>query len=853
MADFPRDIVLENGRYSIPIWIRNNLKGIQEISQSPSSIFAAGGGPQKYGDAEPGFAFMEQRTWEGGRGLDFFSDDPTRYFDSKGAWTLTPGKVGPAPQWFMSRGHRPNLAEFVLPGDVTWRPLYDDTQYVDRKITPTATITSDKVAMWVRRVGNPSGDLTVEICSDSSGSPNTVLQTATVDSDTITDFLSVFYEFNWSGTQSLTGGTSYHIKIYGGGDDTRDGHWEVGVDAGTSDGLYSSDGSSWSIAAYSLYYYLTGTDINAHLVPFVMDEVLYWVSIYHDGTASRVWMVGRRGIATAASATTLTDSAQAYGTSSEFVGAWVKIIRGKGFGQTRQIISHTNTALTVATWDITPDTTSVFIIYATPRLIECATTGLGVVTDVAVQNNVAFFAQGEAVNIRMMRWDSATPGHTYVDDGTNKATLLAAGYMSSVPGAVMWRANNDATVAGAHTVSRANAIAYAGTHSFGTAVKAGDGNFPITNIIDGANSNTNSRLFVFKTGENGFIEADKWYRDNVDIGAFPEFTNGLAAKVHGLYKFFNWSWSLERQYGDALDDLDPNRDAGFPAGRQGYISAIESHPVGVLVAIDGGDTGISSVQFFDGVNYHEIFRAPKAGKRIRALIWQPNQDTKKFLWINCGDDLIYMEFPQHHRDPYKDATQNFMHEFSIVSATFDMGNSAIYKVWKDIRLVTKNLDGANGIKLRLDYQVDNDIGTDTWTQVDFATVSSSPAQTVTMYVGESQQFRYRIRGYTTDATIPPVLNGVVVKGVGQLPIKYVDSFWGNFGPVAQTLGAANEDAIDIITEAARTATVWTIQDCIFKRAVGRKVLAQISQINPSYTTDGRDNFQAQITLIGLDD
>src|SRR3990167_5216325 len=102
-----------------------------------------------------------QLWMEGGRALEFFTDDQTRYLDSNGAWTLTPGKVAPAPQWFFGTGYRPNLSQFVLPGNVTWRPLYDETRYVDRAVTMDDAITADKVYVWVRRVGEKPGDLTV--------------------------------------------------------------------------------------------------------------------------------------------------------------------------------------------------------------------------------------------------------------------------------------------------------------------------------------------------------------------------------------------------------------------------------------------------------------------------------------------------------------------------------------------------------------------------------------------------------------------------------------------------------------------------------------------------------------------
>ena len=844
-------ITLTGAGKSIPIWIEDGIEGISEMANYSQSIFSAGGGPGKHGDYEAGFSFAEQRTWEGGRALEFFTDDQTRYLDSKGAWTLTPGKAAPAPQWFYGVGYRPNLSQFVLPGNVTWRPLYGENTHVDRKVTMSATITADKVYVWIRRIGDPQNNLTLRLRSDDgSGSPDTVLKTTTVNTDDIDDHLSVLQVFDHATTQSLTSGTAYHIEVYGDSADDRDNHWEIATDADVEDGLVSEDGSTWTATTYSIYYRIVGADVKAYHLPFVLDQQLYFVSVYSDGTASRIWMNGKRGIATAGAATTITDSANTFGTASEFVNAKVKIIRGTGAGQVRTIVSHTNTVLTVATWDVNPDATSQYIIYQTARFVEVGTTGLATVTDVATYNNLAYFAQGEATNIRQMRYDPATPGHAFQDDGTNKATLLEAAYLSTGPNGVIWRANNDATAAGANTVSRANMVAWGSDHTFGTAIKAGNGDYPITNILEHS-SGTSARLAVFKTGENGFIDTDKWYRENINIASFVERTNGVAAKIHGLYKVFNWSNSVERQYGEAVDDIDPNREAGLPAGRQGYISCVETHPVGLLFGIDAGDDGTSSVLFFDGFNYHEIFRAPEMGKRIRSLVWQPNEEGKKYLWVGCGDDLIYLEFPRWTRNPLEDPTQKFMHEFSIVSATFDLGNSSIYKVWKDIAFVTKNLDGSH-IKIVLDYQTDTDIDTDTWTKIDAAEIRTSPSDVAKIMVGEAQQLRYRIRCYTNDATVPPIINGITVKARGQLPFSSNDTFWGTFGPVATEVGGSSEDALDLFTEGERRSRVWEVSECVYSRAIGKLCTVSVLQIDPAYSTDNRDNVRAQLQLIGLD-
>lgn len=66
---------------------------------------------------------------------------------------------------------------------------------------------------------------------------------------------------------------------------------------------------------------------------------------------------------TSATATTVVNSAGTMGTTA-YVNTIVTIVSGTGKGQSRAITSHTGTALTVPTWDVTPDTTSTWVIHA---------------------------------------------------------------------------------------------------------------------------------------------------------------------------------------------------------------------------------------------------------------------------------------------------------------------------------------------------------------------------------------------------------------------------------------------------------------------------------------------------------
>jgi len=67
------------------------------------------------------------------------------------------------------------------------------------------------------------------------------------------------------------------------------------------------------------------------------------------------------GTATAATATTLENSAKTW-TTNQWTNYQVRIVSGTGAGQIRNITANTGTTLTVATWTTTPDATSVYSI-----------------------------------------------------------------------------------------------------------------------------------------------------------------------------------------------------------------------------------------------------------------------------------------------------------------------------------------------------------------------------------------------------------------------------------------------------------------------------------------------------------
>ena len=149
-------------------------------------------------------------------------------------------------------GYRTAYSNFV--DDMSWRSVFGTQKYITVAVE-TGAITADACWVWIRRRGNPS-DLTLELCSDSTGDPGTVLKTATVSTSTITDVVSVLHKFDWTGTEALSGSTTYHIKIYGGSVSNEANHWDIGVDVGTSLSKISAAGSSWTVCGFRHRYAL---------------------------------------------------------------------------------------------------------------------------------------------------------------------------------------------------------------------------------------------------------------------------------------------------------------------------------------------------------------------------------------------------------------------------------------------------------------------------------------------------------------------------------------------------------------------------------------------------------------------
>jgi hypothetical protein len=729
---------------------------------------------------EPVRQFSEtQQDWTGGRGRKFFREDPTAYWDSKSAWTMTGGECYQVPQWYYGTGIR--TANTAFSGNVSWRGLFGAERYIADSFTATA-MTAAHVQLKIRQVGYPATTgMTVAIYTDtvSPGSPNAIVTGASVVyTPTVGNFEVQEKEFDLGTPPALTGSTVYWIVVYGAATDNETDHWEIGVTTTNTGIKVATAGVTWTTPAITagMFYRVTPADIAQKIVYFIYDHCLYCLTTKDSGGAPELYINGDRGLCSTtdgSNSNTLIDSrsgcrADGGWTANMWAGYYVRIIGGNGTGQVREIASNTTTTLTVTqNWRRKPAAASTrYIIYGGPRWYELSGHGLTAApTCRPIQAaGICYFAQGAGVNIQRMEVD-ATEVHEYKDTTSDYRYDFLENHMMPNLGVRLFAAKSGACSAGYTT---APAWATTTPPAF-TPVKGntiGSSEFRLTSM-----RSVGEKLLFGKEDSLWFLDESTPKQFTLAIKDVPDYDNLSSIGAQGDTIYFGYGNSFGYLMGTEHKDLLNYRAGyeGLPADRSGSVTSVLAVLGWVFFAVDGGEDNYSSVYAWNGIGIHEIWRSWKTGCRIRDLFYYACYERKGQLWIDAGGEPVYVDMPLKRSNPRLDSTIYYRPEWSLTTGTMDIEKENLFKAFKRIRVMSENLS-INTRWIEVDYQMDEDVGTTKWKRL--GKIVTSPYQELMLSLGNVQKMRFRFRGLTTEQSTPAVMTSFDVLGeVSEAP-KY---------------------------------------------------------------------------------
>ncbi len=109
--------------------------------------------------------------------------------------------------------NEPSLDEDENVKDRIAVPLYYKNHSIAQSIKTSASKSIEYVDVMMRRVGLPDRSVTLSICANSSGKPGSEVSSATVTYDYFPDGAYNWVRFKFSTSVSITGGTTYWIKL----------------------------------------------------------------------------------------------------------------------------------------------------------------------------------------------------------------------------------------------------------------------------------------------------------------------------------------------------------------------------------------------------------------------------------------------------------------------------------------------------------------------------------------------------------------------------------------------------------------------------------------------------------------
>jgi len=784
------DITISDGTATLGLMVSGNaLSAIRQLPRGP-------GVERK---------LAKQKDWSGGRGLERFGADTSRFYDSGAVWSMVPGQAlnGPLmrPSRTPYRQHRlfwpwANSTIAAYTG-YQWQALTGSQRFIGADLTISGgewgaalPFTMRRATVIVRKVGTPASALQVAICNDNTNQPGTVIQSVTLAVASVTDWLAVTFEAAFGSDITVGSGTRNWIRVGdNGGTGDASNHWEVlGAHDSALAFFKSSDGTTWDTSGtFTLYWriYPEPTTKQRRVFFFEYKRALYAaVAVPGAGGSAAVYRNGDRGVATGAQDTThLTDSTKAWG-DNEWQGAVALFTSGGLRGEARAIVSNTSTQLNFGSDSLPSAPTtgasgSEYVILGSDEWSAVSTVTLNDnPTDVAVLNDTVYLTGGDGANITRFREfnNAGTWTVQEADDGANKAALIEAFQEGNKT--YLYRVNNDTV-----QFSRAPSVAWGTNLTFETAAPVGDTNAIATGLTvydDAVHISKEDSIYVVKNAIATKVP--------VPIDTARDLVNGTVLRGWNTQLYFNFLDGFERMYGRTIDDIGPNRDQGMPPTRRGTVADFQAVLQYGFIAWNGGEASsyLSAILATPspGGSWHELFRMPSANLTIQSLAYQSIPILPNRLWFQGGHDVAYLTMPNTAQNPLNDSDMRYTWEGYLTTAWIDLDTIELDHFWDELRLFTRHLSsGTPPALVEVDYQTDAASDASAWTRFTSA-YNTSPVQMLA--VGNTsvtgRRLRLRLRLLPGSTTTPVVINELELRAnqLNEVLYDYVlDVRWGD--------------------------------------------------------------------------
>jgi len=660
-------------------------------------------------ESQPPYGEFTRETFIGGDGQDTADEDRTRYYDGMHLWTPVDKKLYPAPR--INKAFIPGDIDFptTSAGDYTLT-FGGSVKYAATKIVVPSSGPFKVIGVYVNTLCkvDPAGwtKFDIYIVNDNNGTPNMNSKVGNTKA-TFTEYgFRHIAIFGYPSILTLNANTTYWIVQVLITTPTS-GYEPVALlrqsipNGPVVSGKTSLDGTIWTdlgskAPSVELIYYNNGNIYGPTVsrpIPFEYKHSLYVIEKINNVT--KLFMNGDRGVTTANSdKSVIADSTKNWTDNSLWSGAIVKIIEsptGAGqvhVGKWRRIGSNTSNQLLLTTpFEEAIGAGYTYVIMYTPYWQEITGHGLTDVTSVAATNeDVLYFAQGAAYNIRRTRWRNN--GTAWVNDGwvdeTTKADILLFAWDQEKK-SVLWRAVNGSKP----YIARCTVPVWGTALSWETEIYIG-GDDPIRAITE-----FEGKIAVRKSTEIWMVKSGVPDKLSLNMTTRYSDENGVNNMcVYTPYLVFPYSGKVQFLVNNIAENKGPwSPVTGEPIAMQPIVG-------GLLVAYsrkayDVSINGENSVVYlYRNDAWHPIVTMPK-GLKILSIYYQHIDGGTDVLWIFTINGIYYIRFPRewdYSRDPqftsiYSDMLSRVVNlePFAMLdTGIYNIGNLRLDKWWERI-------------------------------------------------------------------------------------------------------------------------------------------------------------------------